>query len=182
MIKIDFNEPDTNRWRAWKVECEREQAIHNKLIEAGQSSMVKTYVYRGKKHGIKFDVFMNPNAYFYGKCAYCESRIAENQPGDIEHFRPKNAVKDINNQNVEINRGHGNEPHPGYYWLAYSWQNLLPACRDCNSITRAKTKQRVGKGNRFPVGLPKPQLFCPGVSPVLGRQRYENASRGFSSG
>jgi len=24
------------------------------------------------------------------------------------------------------------EPHPGYYWLAYDWRNLLPSCAICN--------------------------------------------------
>lgn len=151
MIKIDFVEPDTREWKAWKSECEMEQTKHNDLIGNKQPSKVKGDIYKGSKHRIKHDVFMNPNAHFYGKCAYCESRMTENQPGDIEHFRPKNAVKDINNQNVMIDRGHGNEPHPGYYWLAYSWQNMLPACRDCNCVTTAKTEQRIGKGNRFPV-------------------------------
>lgn len=56
---------------------------------------------------------------FHGKCAYCESRFAGTQPPDIEHYRPKGAVKE-------------SKPHPGYWWLAMAWDNLLPACIDCN--------------------------------------------------
>jgi hypothetical protein len=55
---------------------------------------------------------------FYGKCAYCETFYASGAPVDIEHFRPKGAIK--------------GEDHPGYWWIAMSWENLLPSCIDCN--------------------------------------------------
>jgi hypothetical protein len=42
--------------------------------------------------------------------------------------------------------------HPGYYWLAYEWTNLLPSCYDCNSFRRHGTmKAGPGKNERFPV-------------------------------
>jgi len=149
MVKVDFPEPDTKEWRAWVAQCAREQAKHVNAIEAGEESEVKGPVYKGVKFGIKTSVYMNPTAYFFGKCAYCESRMSENQPGDIEHFRPKNAVRDIKNETVTVDGGA--RSHPGYYWLAYCWRNLLPSCRDCNSPSKAKTGQLIGKGNRFPV-------------------------------
>jgi hypothetical protein len=37
----------------------------------------------------------------------------------------------------------GDVAHPGYYWLAYDWRNLLPACGQCNSGS--------GKMNQFPI-------------------------------
>ena len=43
----------------------------------------------------------------YNKCVYCEVWVEEYH---IEHFRPKSI----------------------YYWLAYSWDNLLLACPTCN--------------------------------------------------
>ena len=52
----------------------------------------------------------------HGKCCYCEMKLRD---GDIEHFRPKGRVADDNT-------------HPGYYWLAYEWSNLLFACKTCN--------------------------------------------------
>lgn len=56
---------------------------------------------------------------FFGKCAYCESRYANQAPVDVEHYRPKGNV--------------AREPdHPGYWWLAMVWENLLPSCIDCN--------------------------------------------------
>ena len=54
---------------------------------------------------------------YHGKCAYCETY---DPSPHVEHYRPK--------------RG-------GYYWLAYSWDNLILSCSQCN------TK----KGNQFPI-------------------------------
>jgi uncharacterized protein (TIGR02646 family) len=78
---------------------------------------------------------------FHGKCAYCETRYETDQTGDVEHFRPKCGTTDLNNRKVD---------HPGYYWLAYTWENLLPSCSQCNRLSN-KSGVRYGKGNRFPV-------------------------------
>lgn len=59
----------------------------------------------------------------HGKCAYCEcARNGGYWP--VEHFRPKGAYQ---------KEQHGSLLHPGYYWLAYRWDNLLYSCDDCNS-------------------------------------------------
>lgn len=83
---------------------------------------------------------------FYGKCAYCESRFAGIHPVDIEHWRPKGAVF----------LGDGTLREYGYYWLAATWENLLPACIDCNRIRThwdyvEKREINLGKGNWFPL-------------------------------
>lgn len=57
----------------------------------------------------------------HGKCAFCESRITHVQYGDVEHFRPKKGFL----RGKTLTR-------PGYYWLAYDWDNLLLACQICN--------------------------------------------------
>lgn len=67
---------------------------------------------------------------FHGKCAYCESHYAAQAPVDVEHYRPKGAVE-------------GAPDHPGYWWLAMSWDNLLPSCIDCNRRRRQKMPQAV---------------------------------------
>lgn len=59
----------------------------------------------------------------YAKCCYCEARISPAGHGDVEHFRPKGAVRQ-NEADVESK--------PGYYWLAYSWSNLFLSCEVCN--------------------------------------------------
>ena len=50
---------------------------------------------------------------YHKKCAYCEKDISD-ESQNIEHYRPKES----------------------YYWLAYSWDNLLLCCTRCNSKKR----------------------------------------------
>ena len=67
-------------------------------------------------------------AQFY-KCCYCEMQQLQVW-NDLEHFRPAgNARRD----------GHND---PGYWWLAWTWQNLMFACRFCN---------RTAKNDWFPL-------------------------------
>ena len=42
---------------------------------------------------------------------------------EVEHYRPKGGITNL-------------EEHPGYWWLAHQWDNLLPTCRDCNKSLR----------------------------------------------
>lgn len=70
---------------------------------------------------------------FNGKCAYCESDIEIITYEDIEHFRPKGAIKLEAQSNLS---------YPGYYWLAMDWENLLLSCPKCN---------RTHKKNQFPL-------------------------------
>jgi len=58
------------------------------------------------------------NKLYHLKCGYCEKTLLDT-PKHIEHYRPKKT----------------------YYWLAYSWDNLLLSCGECNSA----------KGDRFEV-------------------------------
>ncbi|MGO4117697.1 hypothetical protein ACC786_32420 [Rhizobium ruizarguesonis] len=86
---------------------------------------------------------------FGSRCAYCESPYAHVGPMEVEHFRPKGGYIDDS----------GRLTVPGYYWLAATFDNLLPSCVDCNrerkQSHRLKNGQRVmrksGKANRFPV-------------------------------
>lgn len=59
----------------------------------------------------------------HGKCCYCESKVGPASYGDVEHFRPKGAVRQGDND-LELK--------PGYYWLAYTWSNLYLSCQRCN--------------------------------------------------
>ena len=82
---------------------------------------------------------------FHGKCAYCESRYVGTQPMDVEHWRPKGKVREED----------GSEAG-GYYWLASTWENLLPSCIDCNrQRTQIEmpdgTTRSLGKGMWFPL-------------------------------
>ncbi len=57
----------------------------------------------------------------HGKCCFCERLIGAD--GDVEHFRPKQAYKQAIGEALQ---------RPGYYWLAYEWNNLYLACPACN--------------------------------------------------
>src|SRR5687767_2055063 len=65
-----------------------------------------------------------------GKCAYCESPIKEGN-ASLDRFRPKAGAMDL--------EGAFSTEH--YWWLAYQWENLYPACLKCNKF----------KGPKFPV-------------------------------
>lgn len=60
----------------------------------------------------------------YGKCCYCESKFLSTSYGAVEHFRPKGGVQQNERQDLQ---------YPGYYWLAYDWNNLLFSCERCNT-------------------------------------------------
>ena len=77
---------------------------------------------------------------FDGKCAYCESKVLDVAAGDVEHYRPKKGVD-------------GMPTHPGYYWLAYDLENLLPCCEKCN---RAGAKM-----NLFPIPMEGDRAWRP---------------------
>ncbi len=154
MIKINFQEPDTDNWHKWRDQCDVEQKKHNEAIEAHQSSKVKGDVYKGKQYNIKTDIYMNLHGPFHGKCVYCESLMITDQHGDMEHFRPKKAISDINFNTVRIEIDGETRDHPGYYWLCYDFKNLLPACIKCNrksNIVIEGKKIPIGKDTRFPV-------------------------------
>ena len=71
----------------------------------------------------------------HGKCCYCEAKHGR---GDlhVEHFRPRGAVRQPPD---------GRNEYPGYYWLAYCWENLFLACPTCNRK----------KGSKFPLANPE---------------------------
>lgn len=68
----------------------------------------------------------------HGKCVFCEQHILSLDYGDVEHFRPKGAY-------VQKNE---NKNYPGYFRLAYNFKNLMLCCKVCN--------QR-NKKNLFPI-------------------------------
>lgn len=72
------------------------------------------------RHRTVVDVLM---AAQHNKCCYCE-RCREDVELDVEHYRPKGAVQQ---------ERRGEVLHPGYYWLAYHWDNLYLSCKSCNS-------------------------------------------------
>jgi hypothetical protein len=72
------------------------------------------------------------------KCCYCEKLEEQAKYRDVEHYRPKAL----------------------YWWLAWTWENLLFACMDCN---------REHKRDRFPLS--------PGDTPLLAEQAPPGGER-----
>lgn len=48
----------------------------------------------------------------HGKCYYCDQYIESSAYGDVDHYRPKSK----------------------YWWLAYTWENLVFSCQLCNQM------------------------------------------------
>jgi len=136
MIRIRFQEPNTPEWIAWKKKCRaaRIDLIHSKgkdLIDEVLYKATSTLLFAG----------------YFEKCYFCEAALGVQYKGDVEHFRPKGGVRDADNKDVYIGLGKNRRKHPGYYWLAYDFNNLMPACSFCNVYKR----KIGGKGTRFPV-------------------------------
>jgi hypothetical protein len=145
MLHVKFSPPANDpQWTAWIDETITETNKNLSLIQRNRRISYKAKLYK-KMRQVIFDGF-------YGKCAYCEAKFILTETGDVEHYRPKGAVTDERDQRIMITiRGKRPKPHPGYYWLAYDWKNLLPSCSLCNRPSRPRAGLRIGKGTRFPV-------------------------------
>lgn len=123
----------------------------NKILFTSNSKNEMTFeAYRRPDIKLALDVM------FDGKCAYCETRFGANSDGAVEHYRPKGRIVA--------------EDHPGYWWLASQWHNLLLSCQHCNErrgqiiVTIGMTMEEAarlyretinkpvhGKGSQFPI-------------------------------
>jgi uncharacterized protein (TIGR02646 family) len=117
--------------------------------EAGDRAFVEFTRYKD------YDVQQALRNDFSWKCAYCE-KLLEKGLFEVEHYRPKGGVAGCD--------------HPGYWWLALTWTNLLPTCAACNkglhqhivtgtttlaeveAMQTVKPSQLHGKATQFPVG------------------------------
>lgn len=136
-------------------ELETADAIEFYNLEANAELKYKKMGKRGARIKQSYSVYSDYtirtvlSKMFYGKCAYCESRIVTIYSGDIEHFRPKGGFHNSNTEPLT---------KPGYYWLASDWENLLFACPFCNQththkiLNNGKVEEVVvGKLNQFPL-------------------------------
>lgn len=114
----------------------RPETAPDSLTEKGAAELTKAKAYYGAtpkptkayefKEYKQTAVKLALETLFHGKCAYCETFYASAQPMDVEHYRPKGGVDE-------------DKSHPGYWWLAMDWDNLLPSCIDCNRKRGQKT-------------------------------------------
>lgn len=142
---VSLADPDSNAAK----ERQRAQAHYTSAPAPDES--FKFSAYKGD------DVVTALEALFAGKCAYCESKVTATQPIDVEHYRPKGAVAE-------------DSKHPGYWWLALEWENLLPSCIDCNR--RRKQYLIEGQANGAPVlGAAKQLAGKKDAFPIRGKVR-----------
>jgi hypothetical protein len=139
VIHRDPIEPQNDpSWERWRVRARA--ATHALVTNPPDPIVINDDLYKEGRDAIL--------KLFFGKCAYCESQITADQwRGDVDHFRPKKRVTDENGEVVRV----GQNPHPGYFWLAYEWTNLLPACASCNRPGTDSDGSRGGKWDRFPI-------------------------------
>ncbi|OJW85256.1 MAG: hypothetical protein BGO69_06455 [Bacteroidetes bacterium 46-16] len=77
----------------------------------------KSSLYGGKSVKDKLKSLQNE------KCCFCEAKITVVSHGDVEHYRPKAGW--IQKEKDKLSK-------PGYYWLAYDFDNLFLSCQICN--------------------------------------------------
>jgi hypothetical protein len=76
--------------------------------------------------------------HFGKKCAICENLVVGQRKAAVDHYRPKGDVRKRDGTavtRVALTDG-ADETHPGYWWLAYRWGNLLPLCTRCNTYQK----------------------------------------------
>lgn len=83
----------------------------------------------------------------YNKCAFCDRQLSGLPQGriehDVEHFRPKNKVKNWTpRKNFSSRFPLGAATNKGYHLLAYNIFNYATSCKPCNTVL---------KGNYFPI-------------------------------
>lgn len=144
MRRVKFVEPATASWTKWRKDCNKETKMLVDNWQPEKEFKIKSGLYKR----LKSEVYFDKKGPFKGKCAYCETELRYHD--DLDHYRPKKGVDDENDDTIRININGKNIDHPGYYWLAYSWNNLFPTCKDCNAPSTVH-KVPIGKRNRFPI-------------------------------
>lgn len=104
------------------------------------------------------------------KCCFCESRVIHVADGDVEHFRPKAGFRQDRLSPLR---------QPGYYWLAYDWDNLMLACTKCNQRNKqsffplADNRKRA-RSHRGAIKKESPLFIHPGLENPEKHVTFEN--------
>jgi hypothetical protein len=147
VIRVKFEAPlEDALWDKWRRDAERKTTALKRKFCAGEGYDIDEELYKRPRA-----IFLRA---FHEKCAYCETKVTSGQNlGDVEHYRPKGRVMDEHGKPVIIaaRGGRPKRQHPGYPWLAYDPDNLLPSCLACNRPGTQLSGLRAGKWDRFPV-------------------------------
>jgi uncharacterized protein (TIGR02646 family) len=93
----------------------------------------------------------------HSKCCYCEKYPLERSRESVEHFRPA----------LRARRGAGFS-ESGYWWLGWTWKNLLFCCSVCNSSAKVdqfplEPGSPLLSAHEQPPGAERPLLIDPSV-------------------
>lgn len=97
------------------IQSRKTHQRRQEVIDKGEYTEIGIYNSRYRYQDIKAAL----HGLYNKKCAFCEQRSEVPQ---VEHFRPKSK----------------------YYWVAYSWDNLLLACSSCNT-SKGKVFELAGR-------------------------------------
>ena len=106
----------------------------------------------------------------HNKCCFCEKRFRAAINLAVEHFRPKQGVRQSRTLKAQ---------YPGYYWLAYDWDNLLLSCHDCNSTFKqilfplANPNQRA-RSHHHDIRIERPLLVNPATEDPRKHIRFRD--------
>jgi hypothetical protein len=140
MIHIEFDPGQLtgSKREWWDTWVERARAATDSLLEKYRHDGTVEFE---AQIWADLRVWMFDNV-FHRKCAYCEAKVSAHSWGAAEHWRPKGAVT-VKEDGVSRRIDREGQDHPGYFWLAYDWQNIVPSCDLCNAGK--------GKGTQFPI-------------------------------
>jgi hypothetical protein len=74
----------------------------------------------------------------HGRCGYCDAKVDGTGYDDVDHYRPKGRLDEINDAEAEEKCRRNIPPEvrtvstAGYDWLRYEWTNYVFACEFCN--------------------------------------------------
>lgn len=118
MIQLGPKPPVPTTLESEKVKCVYKEI--EKKVAHGEDIKAKEF----PSYWLEDDVRLTLWEYQHRKCCYCERQRDPKREPDVEHFRPKTEIE--------------GEGKPGYWWLAYNWDNLFFSCKTCNQTKLAK--------------------------------------------
>jgi hypothetical protein len=129
------------------VERKMDEARQNAITAGKKPNEIEQLVKAARTAAInnKSDLWSHAGRHIktvmHDKCWYCEtSEVRSDMP--VDHFRPKGSVAECLN-------------HPGYWWLAFDWENYRYSCTFCNSRrVDVENKTEGGKQDHFPIIQP----------------------------
>jgi hypothetical protein len=93
------------------------------------------------------------------KCAWCE-RLTDFSSAPVDHYRPKDgAWRNLPDEKRRVDQSH-------YWWLAWTWSNLLFSCARCNDQGHKANYFPLRPGTA-PAATPIAPLPLPPPSPII---------------